>query len=431
MLAMTERFPALQSTDFRRLFVAGFFTAAARWAMLLAQGWLVFELSGSAAWVGASTFAGLFPFVFAGPIAGAIADRVDRRQQLMVATGLAIFPAVALAFLTITGLVVVWHVVVLALIIGIAQASAVPATQALLANVVPREHLLNAIALSSIAQFGSRIVGPLFGAALLASLGTSSIFVLSSVLLTASLFAVSRVRYRRPTDTPSLRALAVLRTVGADLREAFAYVESDRRVAIVIVLVSLHCGLTMAFDSMMPTLSTMVGGARGTYSAILVSIGAGAVVGTVGLSMLRAPRVQGAALGFAGFGSAIAMMLLAFADTPALVVLAAAGTGATQASYMALSTTYLAQIVPDILRGRVMALYLMMAAGNMSLLNFGFGWASDIVGVRPLLFFPAVIWLGIFIAAALGLSDVRHLLRRGSFLEPVAASAPAAAAGGG
>ena len=417
MSALYERFPALQSVDYRRLFIAGFFTAAARWAMLLAQGWLVFELTGSAAWVGAATFAGLFPFVFAGPVAGAIADRVDRRLQLMAATGLAILPAATLAVLTMTGLIVVWHVVVLALLVGIAQASAVPATQALIANVVPREHLLNAIALSSIAQFGSRVVGPLFGAALLASLGTSSIFVLSSVLLTISLFAVTRVRFRRPLDRAALSAFGIIRSVGADLREAVAYVESDRRVAIVLGLVTLHCGLTMAFDSMMPTLSTMVGGARQTYSAILVSIGAGAMLGTISLSLLRAPRVQGHALAIAGFGSGVAMVLLSLATSPLLVVLAAAGTGATQASYMALSSTYIAQVVPDVLRGRVMALYLMMAAGNMSLLNFGFGWASDIVGVRPLLFIPGVIWIGVFLLATVGLRDVRYLLRRGGFLE--------------
>ncbi|MEX2230024.1 MAG: MFS transporter [Dehalococcoidia bacterium] len=424
---VTLRLPALESADYRRLFLTGFFTAGARWAMVLARGWLVFDLTGWAAWVGAVTFASMIPFVFAGPVAGAIADRVDRRRLLIAGTALAIAPSALLVVLVLTDTVQVWHVVALALVSGIAQAITVPPTQALVANVVPSAHLLNAIALSSIAQHGSRIIGPLFGAALLASLDTGSVFALSTVMLTGSLVAVLRLTIRRASAAGDLSATRVLRVVGADLREAIAYVESDRRVATVIVLVSLHCGLTMAFDSMMPTLATMVGGASQTYSGILVGIGSGALIGTFALSMVRAPRVQGRALAVAGFGSGIAMAFLAIASTPALVVLAAVGTGATQASYMALSATYIQEIVPDAMRGRVMAFYVCMAAGNMSFLNLGFGWASEIVGVRPLLLFSALLWLVVFVIAALGLRDIRHLLRRGSFLAPVEATAGAAA----
>ena len=123
---VTLRMPALQSVDYRRLFMAGFFTAGSRWALVLARGWLVYDLTGSAAWVGAVTFSSMIPFVFAGPVAGAIADRVDRRRQLIFGTTLAIIPSAILAVLVLSGWVHVWHVVALALVSGIAQATTVP-----------------------------------------------------------------------------------------------------------------------------------------------------------------------------------------------------------------------------------------------------------------------------------------------------------------
>ena len=179
-----ERFPAMQSWDFRRLFVNGFFTTGSRWTQVLARGWLVHELSdGSTNAVGWVTFASFIPFVVVGPFAGAIADRFDRRRLLIAGTIFGLIGAIALAIITIADVVQVWHVITLAFATGAAQAATVPTRQALIANVVPSEHLLNAVALGGISRHGSRVVGPLFGAALLSTLGAGSVFVFSAVQL--------------------------------------------------------------------------------------------------------------------------------------------------------------------------------------------------------------------------------------------------------
>jgi MFS family permease len=415
-----ERFPAMAYRDFRRLFANGFFSTGSRWAQVLARGWLVHDLSGgSTAAVGWVTFASFIPFVVVGPLAGAIADRFDRRRLLIVATMFGVFGAVVLAAITISGVVEVWHVGVLAFATGSAQAATVPTRQALIANVVPAEHLLNAVALGGISQHGSRVVGPLFGAAFLSTLGTGSVFALSAVLLTFAVIEAVRLQYRSEVDasSPSVEeGLApVIKRLGSDLVEAGGYVRADRRLLTVIGLVGAHCSLTMAFDSMMPALAEKVGGASTLYSAILIGLGAGAITGTLTVSQLRSERSRGAVFAFVGLGSGLAMIVLGTASTPVAVVLGAALAGLTQASYMTMSAALIQQIVTDEFRGRVMSLYIMIAAGHMAILNLGFGRVAENIDVRVLLVVPGIVWAAVFATSMLGLVEVRTLIRHGRF----------------
>jgi len=424
---LRARFPAFGIADYRRLFISASFTSGARWALVLGRGWLVFDLTDSALAVGAVTFAGFFPFVVVGPFAGVIADRVDRRLMLMLTSAIGVVTAMALVAVTVTDVVQFWHIFVLAFFAGSAQAASMPPQQALLANIVPERHLLSAVSLSGLAQHGSRIIGPLFGAALLSAFGPGAVFILSAALLTCGLVAVWTIRYRR-SEADRARGDAPGRpSVLVQLRDGFAHARRDRRVATVLVLVAFHCGLTMAFDSMMPTLSKTIGGDSGTYSSILIGLGAGAVFGILSLSMLSSPAAQGRAFLVSAVGSGLAMLALGFATVPAAAVTGAVLAGATQASFMALSVTFIQQIVPDAYRGRVLSLYSLLAAGHMAFVNLGFGWFSEIVGVRPLLIIPGLIWVAVFLVAGAGLADVRQLLREGRFGATTATPAAASA----
>ncbi len=425
---LTERFPAMLSWDFRRLFVNGFFTTGSRWTQVLARGWLVHELSGgSTAAVGWVTFASFIPFVLVGPFAGAVADRFDRRRLLIYATVFGIMGAVFLAVITIADMVQVWHVGVLAFTTGSAQAASVPTRQALIANVVPPEHLVNAIALGGISQHGSRVIGPLFGAAFLKSFGTGSVFVFSAVLLAIGLIEVVRLRHRSgPLATVhGPRFGATARRLIGDLDEAGRYIRADRRLLTVIVLVGAHCSMTMAFDSMMPALAELVGGSETLYSSILIGLGTGAICGTLTVSQLRVDRTKGMIFAFVGLGSGVAMVVLGTATTPAVVVIGAVLAGLTQASYMTMSAAWVQSVVTDDYRGRVMSLYIMIAAGHMALLNLGFGRVAEFIDVRILLVGPGLVWMAFFVFATAGMVEARSLVFRGRFAqaEPVPAAA--------
>ena len=413
--SVARRHPSLLSADFRRVFVNAFFASASFWTMLLARGWLVFELTGQAAWVGAVTFAGMIQMVLAGPLGGALADRADRRRIAMVSGAVGIVAAVVLAGLTIPGLVEPWHVLVFAAVGGLARAFGTPAEQAIIPNVVPHEHLLNAIALSGITRHGSRIVGPLLGGALLATIGAGSVFLLSAALLTLALLQLVRLEYRSGESRARGAPALTLGSLFSDVAAGFAYVERDPRLVVVLVLVGFHCGATMAFDSMMPTLATTVGGSSVTFTGIVVGIGVGAIIGTLVVSMLPTDEATGRSFLVVGVGSGLAMLVIGFATTPIMAISGGVLAGATQASFMALSTTFVQAIVPDAFRGRVMSLYVMLAAGHMAFVNFGFGWLSDSIGVRALLIVPGLLWIATFVAAAFLLPEMRALVRTGAF----------------
>lgn len=418
-LDLAQRFPAMASWDFRRLFINGFFTTGSRWAQVLARGWLVHELTdGSTGAVGLVTFASFIPFVVVGPFAGAVADRFDRRKLLIWATAFGVLGAAVLTAITVANVVQVWHVVVLAFATGAAQAATVPTRQALIANVVPAEHLLNAVALGGISQHGSRVVGPLFGAAFLSLLGAGSVFALATVLLFLGLIQAVRLRYRPPMDDsePVDTTLAFeARRLVSDLAAAGRYVRADRRLLTVIILVGAHCSLTMAFDSMMPALAERVGGGAGLYSAVLVGLGAGAITGTLTVSQLRKERTRGQMFAGVGFGSGLAMLIMGTATGPGLVLVGAVLAGLTQASYMTMSAALIQNIVTDEFRGRVMSLYIMIAAGHMAILNLGYGRTAEIVDVRILLVGPGLLWLIILAGSLVTVPEVRSLVRRGRF----------------
>ena len=415
LAGLLDRHPALRYADFRRVFYNAFFASASFWTMLLARGWLVFELTGQGAWVGAVTFAGMIQMTLAGPIGGAIADRADRRLIAIASDALGVATALALAAITIAGVVEPWHVLVFAMIGGLARAFGTPAEQAIIPNVVPQEHLLNAVALSGITRHGSRIAGPLIGGALLATIGAGAVFVLSAVFLALALSQLLRLEYRSEPRAADAEPVFAIGPVLRDVREGVAYIERDPRVLVVLVLVGFHCGATMAFDSMMPTLATAVGGSSVTYSGIIIGIGAGAIAGTLAVSMLADERAMGRAFFAAGVGSGLAMLLIGFAATPSMAVTGGVLAGATQASYMAMSATFVQRVTPDAYRGRVMSIYIMLAAGHMAFVNFGFGWLSDGIGVRLLLIAPGLVWIAGFLAAAFLLPEVRSIVRSGDF----------------
>lgn len=376
---------------------------------------------GSATAVGWVTFASFFPFIVVGPVVGALADRLDRRLVLIYATIFGIVGATVLAAITIADVVEVWHVILLAFMTGSAQAATVPTRQALIANVVPEDHLLNAVALGGISQHGSRVVGPLFGAAFLARFGPGSVFVLSAVLLSLGLIEVFRLRIRlSPVDrSAEVRgAFAAVGRIRSDLAAAGRYVRADVRLLTIIGLVAVHCSFTMAFDSMMPTLAENVGGSAGLYSSILIGLGTGALIGTLGVSQLRKESFRGTIFLAVGLGSGAAMIVLGTASTRPMVLVGAGLAGLTQASYMTMSAALIHKVVADDFRARVMSFYIMIAAGHMAFMNLGFGRLADGTDVRLLLVGPGVVWTVVFIVASFFIPEVRSIIRSGTFSNP-------------
>src|SRR5438067_1806520 len=173
---------ALEYPEFRTMWLASLAAQAAAWALIVARGWLVFDMTGSSMVVGIVTFAAMAPLLFMPPIAGVLADRFDRRNVLAATYAVNLVHNLILAVLAATGLINEWHLVVLSIVNGMARATQQSVVQALAANLVPPERLLNALSLTAATQHASRLTGPALAAPLLGFLGAPAAFFMCTAL---------------------------------------------------------------------------------------------------------------------------------------------------------------------------------------------------------------------------------------------------------
>ena len=177
--SIPERFlAALHYQDYRTLWTANMFAGAAAWALIVARGWLAFDITetNSNLWVGVVTFMAMAPRFFLTPFIGFIADRFDRQTVLSWSYTLNLVHSAILALLVMFGEAGIWHLVVLSLVNGSLRSVQQTTTQSLVPNLVPRDRLLNAVALNQATQQGSRLVGPLAILPLLAFFDVSAAF---------------------------------------------------------------------------------------------------------------------------------------------------------------------------------------------------------------------------------------------------------------
>src|SRR5215467_2972285 len=145
----SEGFRALRHRNYRLFFAGQLISLIGTWMDQVAESWLVYRLTGSSLLLGTVAFAGQIPVFLLAPIGGAIADRFDRRRILVITQSCMMVLAGILSAITLTGIVRVWHVILLAALMGVANAFDIPARQAFLVDMVAREDLVNAIALNS------------------------------------------------------------------------------------------------------------------------------------------------------------------------------------------------------------------------------------------------------------------------------------------
>ena len=410
-----DRFlPSLRYRDYRHLWTSSLSASAAAWALIVARGWLVFELTDSSFWVGLTTFAAMIPLFLVPPVAGFLADKFQRRRLLGYVYAMQLGHNVLLAVLVIADVIEPWQLVVLAFLNGAVRAGQMPVTQALLPNLVPKKHILNAIALNSATIHGSRLIGAGFVAGLLVSDAAGTAFAICSAFYAVAWFSSSRIQ---STSTGEMAAgESGLRNFTAGLR----YVVGHPFIRPLIIVVFFHCSLTMSFESMLPVLSDEQLNADGGFSYLMMAVGGGSLIGVMGLSGLKKAAPRGRWLLVTGVVSGVSPLGLAFSTslTPALA--GAFFMGASQATFMALNAAFLQEIIPDAIRGRAMSVYLLSLGGVMAVFNLINGWLADDVGAPVLLTIAAISFLAI-LAVSLVHIPLRRLFTHGEVLAPAPA----------
>jgi len=349
---------AFRHRNYRLFFGGQLISLIGTWMQMVAQSWLVYRLTGSAALLGLVGFSSQIPVLLLASVGGAIADRHRRHRILVVTQTSAMLLAAVLATLTLTQQVQVWHICAIAVLLGIVNAFDIPARQAFVVEMVGREDLVNAIALNSSMFNSARVLGPALGGVLVASIGEGWCFFGNSVSYIAVIAGLLAMRLTaRPRAVPSGSMLASI-VEGS----RFAWHASPiRSLLLLLALVSL---MGMPYMVLMPIFADQIlhGGPRG-LGMLMGASGVGALAGALTLAARRSVRGLGRVvpLAAAGFGACLILFSLSrsFWLSAALLV----PTGFCMVTQMASSNTLVQSMVPDALRGRVMAVYSIMFLG--------------------------------------------------------------------
>jgi MFS family permease len=381
---------ALAYRDYRNMWIASLSAGAAAWALIVARGWLVYNISESSLWVGVVTFAAMIPRVLVTPLSGYLSDRFDRRSVIASMFALNVAHNLVLGVLVLTGGVEIWMLVALAFVNGSARAAQMPATQALIPNLVPKPLLLNGIALSQAAGLGSRLLGPAAIAPMLGRTSLEGTFFICSAFYVVSLVQALRIR------TASTGRIDRTQSLASNLIAGLVYVYRTPTLLSIMLLAFFHCGLTMSFESMLPVLSRQQLDAEGAgFTYLMMAVGTGALASVLVLAGVRSESAKGRL--FLGLGalSGLAQVVLAMSGNMPAALLAAAGMGATQAGFMTLTHTMIQSIVLDEVRGRVGAVYSVHIGGMMATANLFNGALSDLINAQLLLAVGGVAFIAV------------------------------------
>ena len=410
--------PALAHRDFRHLWFAALSADAGAWAVIVARGWLAYDLADEnrSASVGLVIFAAMIPYVLVPVFAGFLADRMVRRDLLAWAMGFQIIIHIATAVLALLGVVQIWHLVVIAFVTGSAMATQVAGLESLTANLVPRRDLVNAYALVNAAFHGTRLLGPGIIAPVLALLDIGWAFAIAGAAYLIAIVLVLRI------ETRSTGVIESARGHFRNLVEGFIYAYRHPVLVRVFALVIFHCALTMSFESLLPVISdARLGTDAFGVGMMNVTVGVGALLISLVIAPLSTPHRRGRLLLLNGIISGISPLGLAFAPTLPLAMLATAFMGASQAGFMILSSILIQSVVPDGIRGRVTSIYILHAAGIMSIANYRIGDFADRYGPEWVLSLAGGGFVAFMVLTALE-RRTRGIYIRGVAVEAVAPS---------
>jgi MFS family permease len=369
-------FSPLQYSSFRYLWFSTVFASAGNWIQQVTVGWLAYDITESPFQVGLVSGFRAFPMLFA-PLAGAVADRIDRRKLLMInQAGMAVL-ALAFAVAVLSGLKSVWPVHLFSFLMGIMWAFNNPVRQSLVASAVPRESLMTAVALNSMGFNSMRIFGPAIGGALILLLGPGANFLVQSAMYVGVLVMAFLFNPMHPFDLSRNRGTSVLSNLG----EGFKYVATERTLRSIILFTMVPTLLLMAPTmSMMPAFAVeVVDAGAGGLGLLLTAAGTGGFLGTFAVAMSGGVRSRGRMTMIGATLSAIMVIVFSQMDVMWLAMMVLVFSNMFHMITLTTNNTLIQYLTPDDMRGRVTGVY-MMDVGMMPLGALLAGGIAEAVG---------------------------------------------------
>jgi MFS family permease len=397
---LTHTFRAMRHRNFR-LFIAGqVVSLVGTWMQNVAQSWLVYRLTHSELLLGTSWFCSQIAVFALGPLGGLAADRISRQKLVVITQTLSMLQALALAALTLSGRVQVWHILALGGLLGVINAFDMPGRQALVIHMTSQEDLLNAISLNSAVFNTARVLGPGVAGLLVAAVGEGVCFLINGISFLAVIAGLLMMRLPKfePVGTES---------PWEHLVDGFRYAWRHHDVRRVLGLMAAATLSGMPILVLSPFFADDIfhQGSRG-LGFLMGAMGVGAVIGT--LVLARRTRISGLPRVMTYSGFFVGCSYLAFGLSPAypfsvcMMILI----GLFVMRQMASANTTIQMLIPDRYRGRIMALYAMTVVGLGPFGSLAAGALAGRFGPRATVVMGSVLAMGA--AVAFGISQRRR-----------------------
>lgn len=399
-----RRFPALSYPNYRLWFAGQMVSLFGTWMQTTAQGYLVYEITQSPAFLGYVGFASGIATWFFTLWGGVVADRMPRRSLLVVTQSAAMLLAFVLAALTFAHVVRPWHIIVLAFFLGVVNAFDSPARQSFVLEMVDRKDLTNAIALNATMFNAATATGPAFSGLFYAAVGPGWCFTLNGVSFLAIIAALLVMRLAPRPVVP------VREPFFAGIAQGFRAVADNRLILAIMTLAAAMSLFGMSSQTLMPAWAVNVlGGDAATNGWLQSARGLGSLAAAFVMASLGRFEFRGRLLTVATFAFPIALLIFSLTRhvAPSLVVLL--GVGAANITVMNLCNSLTQTLVPDDVRGRVMSIYTLAFFGSMPIGALLAGAVAERMGTPLTLAAGAVLTLACSAAVAALAPRLRRL----------------------
>jgi MFS family permease len=419
---LLREFAALRHRNFRLFWFGQLISLIGTWMQTTAQSWLVLELTHSAWWLGLVGALQFLPVMFFALFGGVLADRLPKRTVLLFTQTSAMIQAFILWILVATGEVRIWHVLILALLLGITNALDMPTRQAFVVEMVGRSDLPNAIALNSSLFNMARIIGPGIGGLLIAWLGVAPLFLLNAISFIAVIIGLAMIDMKQlhihasNLNTVEGGVIAKPRTLES-LREGLVYSWRTPSILLIIAVMGVVSLFGINFNVVLPLFATEVlnVGAVG-FGFISSAFGIGSLIAALWLAWgNNKPSISQLLVGATAF--CIFEALFAISQWYLLSLVLIAAVGFAQITFSALSNTTLQTVTPDRLRGRVMSAYMLVFAGTTPLGNLFTGGLAHFFGAPIALLVDALLSLATAIGGWIYRKPAEKSLAEANFLD--------------
>jgi len=397
-------FSSLSIRNFRIYWLGMFVSLIGTWVQVVTQSWLMFQLTNSVFLLGLVGFLSSIPVFLLSLFGGVAADRMNKKNILLFTQNAFMLLAFLLALLTQMKLITPTQIMLIALLNGIVLAFDAPARQAVIADLVGKEHLLNAIALNSAAFSSARIIGPALAGILIASIGMSGCFYINGISFLAVIIALLLINInngqRRSTKTFLIK----------DLSDGLRFIKDNRIILILISMVGITSLFGISYVILMPVFANDVlnVGVKG-LGLLMSSAGFGALIAALILARLGDFKYKGKLLISSSIIFSISLVLFSLSKTYFISLITLILIGGASVTAIGIVNTLLQALVPDEFRGRAMSAFMLTFAGFMPFGNLLAGSLAHIWGVSITVLISGIICTAFFIIINILYPQIRNI----------------------